>query len=56
MSIPYNEGDPGSIPGSGRYPGEGYSSTPVFMPGKSHGPRSLWGYHPWGGKESDTTE
>ena len=28
--------------------------TPVFMPGKSHGPRSLVGYSPWGRKESDT--
>jgi len=30
--------------------------TLVFMPGKSHGPRSLVGYNPWGHKESDTTE
>ena len=29
--------------------------TPVFLPGKSHGPRSLVGYNPWGLKESDTT-
>ena len=26
------------------------------MPGKSHGPRSLVGYSPWGRKESDMTE
>ena len=26
------------------------------MPGKSHGPRSLGGYCPWGRKESDMTE
>ena len=26
------------------------------MPGKSHGPRSLVGYSPWGLKELDTTE
>ena len=26
------------------------------MPGKSHGPRSLVGYSPWGRKESDLTE
>ena len=26
------------------------------MPGKSHGPRGLVGYNPWGRKESDTTE
>ena len=30
--------------------------TPVFLPGTSHGQRSLVGYSPWGGKESDTTE
>ena len=28
----------------------------VFLPGKSHGQRSLVGYSPWGRKESDTTE
>ena len=30
--------------------------TPVLLPGKSHGRRSLVGYSPWGHKESDTTE
>ena len=30
--------------------------TPVFLPGDSHGQRSLAGYSPWGCKESDTTE
>ena len=30
--------------------------TPVFLPGKSHGQRSLVGYRPWGRKKSDTTE
>ena len=30
--------------------------TPVFLPGESHGQRSLAGYSPWGSKESDTTE
>ena len=30
--------------------------TPVFLPGKSHGQRSLVGYSPWGCKELDTTE
>ena len=29
---------------------------PVLLPGKSHGRRSLVGYSPWGGEESDTTE
>ena len=31
-------------------------STPVFLPGESHGQRSLVGYSPRGCKESDTTE
>ena len=30
--------------------------TQVFLPGKSHGWRSLVGCSPWGRKESDTTE
>ena len=51
----YNAGDPGSIPGLGRSSGEG-SGTPVLLPGKSHGRRSLVGYSPWGRKELDTTE
>ena len=29
--------------------------TPMFLPGKSHGQRSLTGYSPWGHKELDTT-
>ena len=30
--------------------------TPVLLPGKSHGQRSLVGYSQWGREESDTTE
>jgi len=30
--------------------------TPIFLPGESHGQRSLAGYSPWDHKESDTTE
>ena len=30
--------------------------TPVFLPGKSHGQRSLVDYSPWGRKELDMTE
>ena len=30
--------------------------TPVLLPGKFHGWRSLVGYSPWGHKELDTTE
>ena len=33
-----------------------WQPTPVFMPGKSQGQRSLAGYSLWGCTESDTTE
>ena len=33
-----------------------WQPTPVFLPGESHGQRSLAGCSPWGCKESDTTE
>jgi len=33
-----------------------WQPTPVLLPGKSHGRRSLVGCSPWGRKESDTTE
>ena len=32
-----------------------WQPTSVFLPGKSHGQRSLAGYTPWGCKELDTT-
>ena len=49
--------DTGSIPRSGRFPGEG-NGNPLhyFLPGKFHGQMSLVGYSLWGCKESDTTE
>ena len=52
-----NVGDPGSIPGSGRSPGEG-NNNPLQHAclEKYHGWRSLAGYNPWGCKESDTTQ
>ena len=34
-----------SVPGSGRFLGEG-QGTPVFLPGGSHGQRSLAGHSP----------
>ena len=53
-------GDPGWIPGSRRSPGSlrspAWQPTPQFLPGESHGQRSLVGYNPWGRRESDTTE
>ena len=33
-----------------------WQPTPVFLPGKSHGQRTLVGYSPWGRKEFDMTE
>ena len=41
----------GSISGSGKSPGVG-NGTPfqLFLPEKSHGQKSLAGYHPWGGR------
>ena len=53
-------GDPGSIPGLGRFPGEGngnplqYSCLENSMDWEA--PQSLVGYSPWSHKESDTTE
>ena len=35
---------------------KGMQPTPVFLPGESHGQRSLVGCSPRGHKESDTTE
>ena len=33
-----------------------WQPTPVFLPGKFHGQRSLVGYNSWSCKEPDTTE
>ena len=59
-----NAGDTGLIPELGRSPEEGngfpspmeWEPTPVFLPGESHGQRSLVGYSPWGCKELDMTK
>ena len=50
-------GNPGSIPGLRRSPGEGNGNLlhPVFSPGESHGQGSLTGCGPWGHKELDMT-
>ena len=48
--------DTGSIPGSGTPWRRKWQPTPVFLPGKFHGQRSLAGYSPQGRKELDTTE
>ena len=56
-----NAGDLGSIPGFDPWVGKipwrrQWQPTPVFLPGESHGRRSLVGYSARGRKESDTTE
>ena len=33
-----------------------WQPTPIFLPGESHGQRSLVGYSPWGHKELDMAE
>ena len=33
-----------------------WQPTPAFLPGESHGQRSLGGYSPWGLQESDTSK
>ena len=33
-----------------------WQPTLAFLPGESHGQRSLAGYSPWGRQDSDTTE
>ena len=35
---------------------EDMATTPVFLPGESHGKSSQVSYNPYGHKESDTTE
>ena len=49
--------DSGLIPGSGRSPREG-NGYPLhyFLPEEFHGQKSLAGYSPSGGNESDMTE
>ena len=48
---------PGFDPWVGKIPWRRkWQLTPVFLPGESHGQRSLAGYSPWGQKEWDMTE
>ena len=50
-------GRPGSNPWVGNISWRRkWQPTPVFLPEKSHGQRSLVGYSPWGCKELDTIE
>ena len=52
-----NVGDPGSIPGLGRFPGGGHGNPLQYSCLENpHGQRSLVGYSLWGCKELDVTE
>ena len=50
-------GDPGFDPWVGKIPWRmAWQPTPIFLPGESHGQRSLMDYSPLGHKGSDATE
>ena len=51
-----NAGDVGSIPGPRSPWRKKWQPTLLFLPGESHGQRSLVGCSPWAPKESDMTE
>ena len=52
--FPFNAGDPGSIPGLGRSPGEGSGYPIQYSCLENSMDRGAWrGYSPWGHKESD---
>ena len=63
MNPSANAEDKNLIPGKIKSPGIGkipwrkkWHPTEIFLPGKSHGQRSLVGYSPWGHQESYITE
>ena len=56
-NLPVSSGDArdiGSSSGLGRSPG--WQPSPLVLPEKSHGQKSLVGYSPWDHKESDPTK
>ena len=50
-----NAGDLSSIPGLGSYLRREWHPTPIFLPGESHGQRSLETCSPWGRTQADMT-
>ena len=55
-NLPANAGDTGD-PWIGKIPWRRkWQPIPAFVPGESHGQRSLVGYSPWARKKSDMTE
>ena len=55
-NLPSNARDQGSIPGSGRSPGEGTGNPLQSLSGESHGQRSLPDFSLWDHKESGTAD
>ena len=56
-NLPASARDPDLVSWVGKIPWrKKWQPTPVFLPGKSRGQRSLVGYSPRGHKELDTTE
>ena len=52
-NLPAHAGDAGLNPRVGKIPWRReWQYTPVFLPGESHGQRSLVGYSPWGHKDA----
>ena len=51
-----NAGDPGSVPGLGRSPGESMATHSSTLAWKIPWMGSLVGYGPWGLKQSDMTK
>ena len=49
-------GDMGSIPGLGRFPGEGYSNPLQYSCLENSTDRGLESYSPWGHEELDATK
>ena len=60
QAFPIKNGQQGIFPGlrvsSSKRQRRQWHPTPILLPGKSHGRRSLVGCRPWGHEESDTTE
>ena len=55
-TLPVNAGDAVQSLGLENSMEEEWQHNPVFLPGKSHGQRSLAGYTLWGRKQSDMTQ
>ena len=56
MTLPMKETQQARVASPGREDGlKEMQPSPGFLPGESHGQRSLAGYSPWGSQELDRT-